>query len=164
VYSLYADNWGKIEAFTKGDWRAFLLILHSLILTPALVVLAADPIIAGIMSGAVQSFFAWRIRVISGSRLLSLAIYATAFVSTCGGIGTGIGLLWVLTYTRYSELHQIAIIWLLPGALCDIAISVSLTYSLRKRKGGISSTNKILDRIIRRECGRRRCATFPPGC
>jgi hypothetical protein len=130
----------------------FLSTLHSLILTPALAVLAADPIIAGIMSGLVQSFFAWRIRVISGSRLLSLAIYATAFVSTCGGIGTGIGLLWVQTYARYAELHQIAVIWLFPGAVVDIAISVSLTYFLRKRKGGIASTNKILSQIIRSEC------------
>jgi hypothetical protein len=24
MYYLFVDNWGKIDAFTKGDWRAFL--------------------------------------------------------------------------------------------------------------------------------------------
>jgi hypothetical protein len=113
------------------------------------------------MAGAVQSFFAWRIRVITGSRLLSLAIYATAFITTCGGIGTSIALLWVETYARYSEFRQIAVIWLLSGAVGDIAISVSLTYHLRKRKGGFASTNRLLDHIIRRERAHAGAPTFP---
>jgi hypothetical protein len=127
------------------------LSLHSLILTPAIVVLAADPIIAALMGGAVQSFFAWRIRVITGSRLLSLAIYVTAFVTTCGGIGTGIAVLWVESYARFAEFRQIAVIWLLAGAVGDVGISLALTYHLRKRKGGFASTNRLLDHIIRRE-------------
>ncbi|KZP26479.1 hypothetical protein FIBSPDRAFT_854786 [Athelia psychrophila] len=132
MYELLIDNWGVIEAFTHGDW-----------------LLAGDPIIIGIVAGMAQSFFAWRIYVVTSSRWMTACIACCAFVTTCGGIGTGIASVWVREYALFVNFKQIIIVFLVSAAVGDLGITVSLTYHLHGRKGSFEATNKILDNIIR---------------
>ena len=135
MYYLLIDNWGQIEAFTFGDW-----------------LLAADPMVAGIIAFMVQLFFAWRIHVVAKTVWLTLAIVVCAFLTLCGGLGTGIAVLWVKEYALFANFQQIATIWLISASVGDISITISLTYHLRKRKGSFRATDKLLDRIIQRKC------------
>ncbi|KZP30118.1 hypothetical protein FIBSPDRAFT_777799 [Athelia psychrophila] len=131
MYWLLIDNWGAIDAFTYGDW-----------------LLAADPMLAGITAGMVQCFFAWRIQVISKQKWLTMAVVFCAVLTVCGGIGTGIAVLWVSSYALFGNFNQIATIWLVSAAIGDIAITIGLSYHLNRRKGSFEATDQLLDRII----------------
>ncbi|KAF7980705.1 hypothetical protein HWV62_37165 [Athelia sp. TMB] len=131
MYYLLIDNWGQIEAFTFGDW-----------------LLAADPMVAGVIAFMVQLFFAWRIHIVAKTVWLTLAIVICAFLTLCGGLGTGIAVLWVKEYALFANFQQIATIWLISASMGDIGITISLTHHLRRRKGTFRATDRLLDRII----------------
>ncbi|KZP13815.1 hypothetical protein FIBSPDRAFT_700227, partial [Athelia psychrophila] len=131
MYELLIDNWGQIAAFTHGDW-----------------LLAGDPIIIGIVAFMAQSFFAWRVYVITSSRWLAAFIASCAFVTGCAGIGTGIASLWVKEYALFVNVKQIVVLFLAFAAIGDISITILVTYHLRRRKGIFEATDKILSRII----------------
>jgi len=131
MYYLLVDNWGQIGAFTYGDW-----------------LLAADPMVAGIIAFMVQCFFAWRIHIIAQTAWQTAAIVVCAVLTLCGGVGTGIAVLWVKDYALFANFKQIATIWLISASVGDIAITTALTYHLRRRKGTFEATDRLLDRII----------------
>ncbi|KZP19019.1 hypothetical protein FIBSPDRAFT_828596 [Athelia psychrophila] len=132
MYELLIDNWGKIEAFTHGDW-----------------LLAGDPIIIGIVAWMAQSFFAWRIYVITSSRWLTAFIATCAVTTGLAGIGTGIASLWVREYALFVNFNQIIVIFLVSAAVGDLGITVVVSYHLRRRRGSFEATDKILNSIIR---------------
>lgn len=134
MYQLLIDNWGNIEAFTTGDW-----------------LLAADPMVAGVVAFMVQLFFAWRLHIIAQQRWLTMFIIVMSFATVCGGIGTGIAVLWVKSYARFADFQQIAVIWLISAAVGDISITTALTFHLRRRRGTFKATDRLLNRIIQRK-------------
>ncbi|KZP16281.1 hypothetical protein FIBSPDRAFT_958154 [Athelia psychrophila] len=131
LYWLLIDNWGQIEAFKYGDW-----------------LLVADPMVAGILVCMVQCFFAWRIQIIAGKKWLTMVIVFCAFVTMCGGIGSGIMVIFVPSYAALANFKQFASICLISAAVGDIIITTSLTYHLRRYKGNCDATDEVLDRII----------------
>ncbi|KZP27535.1 hypothetical protein FIBSPDRAFT_1040088 [Athelia psychrophila] len=131
MYQLLIDNWGNIVAFESGDW-----------------LLGSDPMVAGVVAFMVQLFFAWRIHIIAGQPLLTMGIVACSFATLCGGIGTGIAVLWVKNYALFASFRPIAIVWLISATVGDISITVALTYHLRRRKGTFAATDRMLDRIV----------------
>ncbi|KZP30704.1 hypothetical protein FIBSPDRAFT_1037971 [Athelia psychrophila] len=131
MYQLLVDNWGNIVAFESGDW-----------------LLAADPMVAGMVAFMVQLFFAWRIHIVAAKPLLTTGIVLCSFVTLCGGIGTGIAVLWVKSYALFASFQQIAVIWLISATVGDISITTALTYHLRRRKGAFEATDRLLDRIV----------------
>ncbi|KZP16239.1 hypothetical protein FIBSPDRAFT_976110, partial [Athelia psychrophila] len=136
MYWLLIDNCGQIETFTYGSW-----------------LLAANLMVVGIVACMVQCFFARRTQIIAGKKWLTMFIVLCAFATMCGGIGTGIAVLWFRSYALLANLtKQLAIIWLIwliSAAVGDTVIAISLTYHLRHYKGRFEATNKVLDRIIR---------------
>ncbi|KZP16241.1 hypothetical protein FIBSPDRAFT_702104, partial [Athelia psychrophila] len=132
IYWLLIDNWGQIEAFTYGNW-----------------LLTADLMVAGIVACMVQCFFAWRIQIITEKKWLTMAIIFCAFITMCGGIGSGIAVLVVPSYAALANFMHIEIIWPISAAVGDIVITISLTYHLRRYKGRSEATDKVLDCIIR---------------
>ncbi|KAF7966305.1 hypothetical protein HWV62_39201 [Athelia sp. TMB] len=131
MYYLLIDNWGQPTAFASGDW-----------------LLAADPMLAGAVAFMVQLFFAWRIHVIARTPWQTLGILLCAALTLCGGLGTGVAVLWVKEYARFASFKPVAAVWLLAASVGDIAITVALTYHLRRRKGTFKATDRLLDRII----------------
>ncbi|KAF7970398.1 hypothetical protein HWV62_24193 [Athelia sp. TMB] len=131
MYYLLIDNWGQPTAFASGDW-----------------LLAADPMVAGVVAFMVQLFFAWRIHVIARTPWQTLAILACAALTLCGGLGTGVAVLWVKEYALFASFKPVAAVWLLAASVGDIAITVALTYHLRRWKGTFKATDRLLDRII----------------
>lgn len=134
MYQLLIDNWGNIVAFESGDW-----------------LLAVDPMVAGMVAFMVQLFFAWRIHIIASKPILTIAIVLCSLFTLCGGIGTGIAVLWVKDYALFANFRQIAIIWLISATVGDISITAALTYHLRRRKGSFEATDRLLDRIVQRK-------------
>ncbi|THG95320.1 hypothetical protein EW026_g6312 [Hermanssonia centrifuga] len=83
-------------------------------------IFATDPAMVGIIATMVQLFFAWRVKVLTGNMWMVTLITLTAFGSIFGGI-----------------------------AICDSAITLSLSWHLRRHKTGFTGTDDILNKIIR---------------
>ncbi|KZP31556.1 hypothetical protein FIBSPDRAFT_883324 [Athelia psychrophila] len=131
MYQLFIDGWGSSTDFVDTNF-----------------LLAGDPMLDGIISCMVQLFFAWRIHIIARRPWLTVLIVFCAFASFCGAFGAGIAILWVKKFSAFDTLLPVACAWQVSTMVCDIAITVAITYHLRRHKGGIQATDRMLDRII----------------
>ncbi len=134
-----------------------------------------DPLLTGVMSGMVQVFFAWKIWVLtkyvihpSNSQVPFLiqlhdcrnyfyvgAILICALTSSAGGMATTIAGIPLMGSADWNELrnklYKLSLVWLAPAALGDLIITVVITIYLQRAKGSIRRTNRVLNKIIRRE-------------
>ncbi|PBK67515.1 hypothetical protein ARMSODRAFT_959108 [Armillaria solidipes] len=136
VYKLLIDNFGNLAALNKSDWTVM-----------------TDSLLAGIMAGMVQVFFAWKIWVLTRNYFYVGAIVICALTSSAGGMATSIGGFRIIDSADWNELrnklYKLSLVWLAPAALGDLIITVVITISLQRAKGSIRQTNRVLNRIIR---------------
>jgi len=111
--------------------------------------LPSDPILTVLISTPIQLFIAWRIRVISRTVWLGLAIGIFAIISMSGGIWLAVTVVNVRRFVEKPELHWPALMWLLASAIADITITISLAYYLAHRKSGFTATDDTINKIIR---------------
>ncbi|KAF8512166.1 hypothetical protein BU17DRAFT_77415 [Hysterangium stoloniferum] len=104
---------------------------------------------AAAISTPIQLFVAWRIKIISGSRLLAAIIYFFALCSFIGSLAATISASFFPKYEDLQKFKPAIITWLTSSAAADVAITVSLVWSLYKRRTGHAKTNYVIDRIIR---------------
>ncbi|KAF4588562.1 hypothetical protein EYR40_010115 [Pleurotus pulmonarius] len=110
-----------------------------------------NPFVTVFISTPIQLFFAWRIRIISQSKVLTVIISFFSLSSFIGGIAAPIATK-VTDSTSYDRLPRIAptiITWLTSAATTDIIIAVSLVYHLYRMKTGVRSTDDLVNRIMR---------------
>ncbi|KAJ3860779.1 hypothetical protein EV359DRAFT_75013 [Lentinula novae-zelandiae] len=108
-----------------------------------------NPIVTVLISTPVQIFMAWRIKVISGSKWL---FYAITFFAVCSFIGGLANTIAVTIINQYANLHQFdgsVITWLASSAVTDILITVSLVWSLWRKRTNVRATDDAISRIIR---------------
>jgi len=102
-----------------------------------------------LISTPVQIFMAWRIKVISQSRLLFYTITVFAICSFIGGLANTIA---VTIINEYANLHRFdgsVITWLASSGITDILITVSLVWILLKKRTNIRATDDAVSRIVR---------------
>ncbi|PBK89898.1 hypothetical protein ARMGADRAFT_1083372 [Armillaria gallica] len=130
VYKLLIDNFGNFVAFTKFDWTVM-----------------SDSLLAGIMTGMVQFFFAWKIWILTKNYFYVGAIVICALTSSAGGIATSIGGFRIIDWADWNELRskldKLSLVWLAPAALGDLIITAVITISLQRAKGSIRRTNRV---------------------
>ncbi|KAF7980511.1 hypothetical protein HWV62_38026 [Athelia sp. TMB] len=124
-------GWGDINYFESANWD-----------------LSIDPMIAGIVGGMVQMFFAWRLHILVKRIELTLFLVLLSVSTFCGGVGTGIGFYWIKDFSSFMNLRGIIVTWLLSAAVADIIITVALTYHLHELMGNFAATDRFLDSII----------------
>ncbi|KAI0046251.1 hypothetical protein FA95DRAFT_1607046 [Auriscalpium vulgare] len=111
------------------------------------------PLTSGLISAAVQSFFAYRIFVLTGSKLLRIVITVTAVLSGGAGVATAI----VAHSMARSDSNiqattfPVTLVWLVGGSLCDLVICICmLNWYLRSRRlGFLQETTDIMSQILR---------------
>ncbi|KAK7001415.1 hypothetical protein R3P38DRAFT_2558938 [Favolaschia claudopus] len=101
------------------------------------------------ISTPVQMFTAWRIRVITGSIVLPLIISFLSVASFAGGLGVTIFVSIRNEFHQFQSFSSVIIVWLVASAVCDVLITIVLTYSLTTRKTGFSAVDGQINRIIR---------------
>ncbi|KZT10209.1 uncharacterized protein LAESUDRAFT_747637 [Laetiporus sulphureus 93-53] len=104
----------------------------------------------GIISATVQLYFAWRICKLSNSRVLAgiivvLSVLQCVASLVAGGIEKSIG----IAYAIESKLIKAVVLWLSASALVDVLIAVTMTTLLLKSKTGITSTDALINRMVR---------------
>jgi len=110
--------------------------------------LPADAITTVAISTPVQIFMAWRIKVITGSLLLSSIICFLAVASFGGGVSTTVIVTLNPEFAKFSEFHPEVVTWLTSSALCDVFLTVYLVYSLYSRRTG-GAVDDHINRVIR---------------
>ncbi|KAI0081648.1 hypothetical protein K474DRAFT_1681985 [Panus rudis PR-1116 ss-1] len=108
-----------------------------------------DPAMTAIIALCVQLFFAWRMKVLTGSYLAVVAVAGCSIAQWCGGIGTAIAVRIVPKFVEFQKFQVIVIIWLAFSAVADVGITIALVWHLRKHKTGFSATDDIVNKIIR---------------
>ncbi|KAL0576528.1 hypothetical protein V5O48_005448 [Marasmius crinis-equi] len=113
--------------------------------------LRADGPITVLISTPVQLFMAWRIKVISGSRLLAAIIAVLSLASLSGGIYLGFAVARKPNFVQFVEFREGPSIWLVTSAVADVLVAVSLVWSLiqKKNQSRFSTTNDHLEKLIR---------------
>ncbi|THG96863.1 hypothetical protein EW026_g5047 [Hermanssonia centrifuga] len=132
VYIPLVSDYGNQDALNTATW-----------------VFATDPAMTAIIALLVQMFFAWRVKVLTGNWFVVGFIALCSICQWCGGLGTAIAVGMIPEFVHFQKFEVIVIIWLVFSALADTAITLALTWHLRKHKTGFTVTDDVVDRIIR---------------
>ncbi|CAA7267267.1 unnamed protein product [Cyclocybe aegerita] len=112
--------------------------------------LIAEPAIVVAISTPIQIFIARRIRIFQGSPWVALAICFFSIISFAGGI-------WVTIATHNTRiflprvpivLYESGLVWMISATVADILITLSLSWSLYKRRTGFGTTDAVIVRIV----------------
>ncbi|KAJ7671878.1 hypothetical protein B0H17DRAFT_1084881 [Mycena rosella] len=137
AYALLVNGWGNPEALLKLPWSS-----------------VAIPIFTGLISAAVQIFFAWRIYALRGDSRIGAAISALivllALMQCFSAIITDS---LFAVKTQLSELRRLTVgvkIWLIGSAACDVVITCTMIVILSqyRRKTPWKKTDGLITRLI----------------
>ncbi|KAF9258145.1 hypothetical protein L218DRAFT_964739 [Marasmius fiardii PR-910] len=107
------------------------------------------PILTGLISLIVQSFYCYQIQVISRSYIRSLMILSIALTQFVAAIVEGV---FIFKIDNSAILQQLTLvpctIWLVGSALCDTIIAIAMTYHLINASSGLKG-NVIITRLVR---------------
>ncbi|EMD37289.1 hypothetical protein CERSUDRAFT_123287 [Gelatoporia subvermispora B] len=105
------------------------------------------PLLTGITALVVQFYFAWRVKLLIRSPLLTYSIVILSCVQMLASLGTTIGGVIVKDFASLIKVKQISLVWLFGSVVTDTIITVSLVWYLRRNRTGFS--NHLTDRLIR---------------
>ncbi|KAK0454048.1 uncharacterized protein EV420DRAFT_1645281 [Desarmillaria tabescens] len=140
MYNIFATEFGNIRNLGQ---------IHIFWITTA--------IATGLVSSAVQIYFAHRICIFSGSNLIGYTLSIIALIQGSAAIVEGV--FFHISTANFAEVqsdrktHIIAIIWLAGSAICDVLIALSMTYyeklSRAKENTVFRQTRARLNKVIR---------------
>ncbi|KAH9911779.1 uncharacterized protein BXZ73DRAFT_107828 [Epithele typhae] len=107
------------------------------------------PLTTGIVAGLVQWFFAWRIWILSGNKLIVGLITFFSIVQVLGSIGTLIAVIRIPFSLDFYKFQPIVITWCIGAVTSDLLITTTLVYYLKVRKTGVAFTDTLIDKISR---------------
>ncbi|KAK1227048.1 hypothetical protein PQX77_009958 [Marasmius sp. AFHP31] len=135
VFAIFAYGYGNMKALDD----VHLLWFHACVLP-------------GLIAFTVQSYFAYRIFLLSRSKIISMIITITALTEMAGALATAVFAKKNATWSNVASDKRIVPVvglWLGGSAICDILIALSMTYVLAKYNGGFTETRNHVNRIIR---------------
>ncbi|KAH9948270.1 hypothetical protein B0H21DRAFT_249705 [Amylocystis lapponica] len=132
LYYMFISNWGNFKVFEAGNW-----------------LLCTDPLLLGLLACSVQLFFARRVKILTNNIWLTLMICACALATLAGAFGSMAEFLILEQFALLYKMRAVAILWLLPGCIADLTITISLSWFLRKKKSGFKTTDRLVDKIVR---------------
>ncbi|KAJ8091684.1 hypothetical protein PM082_020919 [Marasmius tenuissimus] len=109
-------------------------------------------VLPGLVAFTVQIYFAYRIFLLSRSKIVSIIIAVTALMEFIAAVTTGVMAKQNATFSGVAEdktMIPVVGVWLAGSAFCDILIAMSMTYVLSKYDGSFAETRDRVNRIIR---------------
>ncbi|PBK96108.1 hypothetical protein ARMGADRAFT_1010928 [Armillaria gallica] len=147
VYSLLLVNVGGTILYMVDMYMALILNFGSAARSTWLG--AANSALTAIMAGAVQLFFAWRVKILTSSWISASSVCFTALLAVAGGIATAAEANAQQAVTDFQTFKITVIIWLVSSCVCDFLITGALVWYLRGHKTGFEQSDELMDRIIR---------------
>ncbi|EKM52242.1 uncharacterized protein PHACADRAFT_211519 [Phanerochaete carnosa HHB-10118-sp] len=129
----YARGFGNLEALEAGglDWIAV-------------------PAFSGIVSAMVQMHYAYRVSILSGSRMLGLGISAIALLQGSSAIASGAQAFIIGSIANLATTNAFisCTIWLAATAACDIIIAGCMTFFLLKCDSKLPEMHALITRLV----------------
>ncbi|KIY62499.1 hypothetical protein CYLTODRAFT_458936 [Cylindrobasidium torrendii FP15055 ss-10] len=129
------------------------LVVHyndpKFLMQQSLVLGHAEPTMTGIISGAVQLFFSWRVRVLTKNLLLGIVMALVSLVSTVAAIATTCIMSTTPNFRNNQAFEFLGLVWLVTACIADVMITTSLVVFLQRHKTGFKHCDALMDRIIR---------------
>ncbi|KIK56245.1 hypothetical protein GYMLUDRAFT_230338 [Collybiopsis luxurians FD-317 M1] len=133
AFAAYASGFGNLTAVTSSHTEWF-----------------NTPILSGIVSCTVQLFYAYRISVLSGTKIWSIIIAATAITQGTAAIVQGVQ---DHLITDFAQLQKEAfasdVVWAVGSAVCDIMIACVMSYYLSRKDTGFKQTRVLVHKLVR---------------
>ncbi|KAK1218637.1 hypothetical protein PQX77_018678 [Marasmius sp. AFHP31] len=111
------------------------------------------PVLGGLVGLGVQLFYAWRISVLSESRIGPLLLVALSVLSAAAAFASAAFGSKVKSVQQIGSVDGLRIsiaIWYTTSAACDLIIAIYMCYLLtRGSSNGVESTRRTIGRIIR---------------
>ncbi|KAJ6517362.1 hypothetical protein C8R47DRAFT_1000343 [Mycena vitilis] len=110
------------------------------------------PIMSAIVATVGQTFYAYRVWVLSKGVVIPIGIVVLSVVSTICGIITGAMTsrgATINVITTNKTISTMLGIWLAASAANDIIIAICMTYYLLKSSTGIRQTNVLISKLVR---------------
>ncbi|KAJ7467551.1 hypothetical protein FB451DRAFT_1258836 [Mycena latifolia] len=109
------------------------------------------PIMSGLVSFIAQSFYAYRIYVLSKSWFIPVLIVVVSLVSSVGAFLAGIFTLEANNFARLNTTKFFAAsgVWWGASALSDMIIAICMTYYLSKHITGFRETRALVSKLMR---------------
>ncbi|PBK99250.1 hypothetical protein ARMGADRAFT_1074133 [Armillaria gallica] len=135
------------------------LIIHFMdpeYLAKVTAVFAISGALTGVISGSVQLFFAWRVKILTSN----IWLVAIVPVLGAGSIGSTVEAIKIGTFLRFQDIKAWVILWLVATCVADILITVILVWHLYGNLvlmyhtrspyvQGFRGSDELVDRIIR---------------
>ncbi|PBK62535.1 hypothetical protein ARMSODRAFT_964038 [Armillaria solidipes] len=147
VYALLLVNVGGTVLYMVDMYMALILNFGNAARSTWLG--AANLALTAIMAGAVQLFFAWRVKVLTSSWISASSVCFTALLAVAGGIATAAEANAQQAVTDFQTFKITVIIWLVSSCICDFLITGALVWYLRGHKTGFEQSDELMDGIIR---------------
>ncbi|KAF9529955.1 hypothetical protein CPB83DRAFT_851894 [Crepidotus variabilis] len=132
LYETLIVNFGNLDALAKATW-----------------LFACEPATTAIIVLAVQLFFAWRVFIVTETRVWSVLIVALALTGAVTGITTAVDVMRIPLFTQFQEFKPVVAVWMVSEVAADIISTSILVWYLRNHKSGLERSDKIVDKIIR---------------
>ncbi|KAF9046279.1 hypothetical protein BJ165DRAFT_1140115 [Panaeolus papilionaceus] len=97
---------------------------------------ATDPALTAIIASLVQGFFAWRIHVLTQSRVLVLLVAMGSVAGTIGGVITSCEVGRTPRFVDFQDFKSFVILWLVSESITDILVTTILVWHLKSTKLG----------------------------
>ncbi|KAK0449460.1 hypothetical protein EV421DRAFT_1996525 [Armillaria borealis] len=136
TFAMFGYGFGDMDALTRLNYNWITV-----------------PITSAVAAGVGQVFYAYRIFVVSKSRIISIFIICISMTSSVAAIIAGIYAFQAGIITKFNtrKLHIAIGIWCGASALCDILIAICMTYYLTMRSisTNFRRTQILVTKIIR---------------
>lgn len=132
IYGALVIHFGDEANLLRGNW-AF----------------AAGSASTGVVSVAVQLFFAWRAHVLTKNVFIVATIILCSLASLAGSLGTAISLATNPSIFRVPDLRVEVTMWLAGAVLADTIIAASLVWHLGRHRSFYPAVNNTINRILR---------------
>ncbi|KAF8062235.1 hypothetical protein FPV67DRAFT_1367335, partial [Lyophyllum atratum] len=109
------------------------------------------PILSGIVGCVVQVFYAYRINILSKTKIIGYMIGTVSCVGCVAGIVTGVKCFQLGSLSKLTQTTVFisAGFWCGCCALCDVTIAIAMTYLLSRHDTGFQSTHLMITKLTR---------------
>ncbi|KAK7443466.1 hypothetical protein VKT23_015639 [Stygiomarasmius scandens] len=132
AYTIFGSGYGNLEAFNSSRLTWFpVCILGSLI------------------AGIVQLYYAHRLYLLFGSKIMGSLVALLATLQIGSGIGQGVISKLIEDRSNLSSKPTCVTIWLLSSALCDLIIAGCMIFYFKRQRFLSPRTHDAVTRIVR---------------
>ncbi|KAF5319609.1 hypothetical protein D9619_008565 [Psilocybe cf. subviscida] len=133
MFAIFASGWGDLDQLQSAQW-----------------IWISIPIMSGIVSCVVQLFYAYRLSILSRSRILGCIIGVLSITQATSAIVCGIQVASVDTLAKIQTVAHISTtIWLSGSAICDLTVAIFMSYHLSRENPAFKETQMLINRLVR---------------